>query len=230
MKYREIEHFFSQKRLSRYLLACNNDKRKAITLYRYNLRLAQELLTIVSCFEVSLRNAIDNILVPQFGNEWLKDSISEGGIFTLPILHKTNRTITDALSKLHKQGTYSHSKLLAQMDFGMWKYMYSPVQYNLTHQSLMSVFPHKQRSTPQLHINQSYIFNELDKINTLRNRIAHHEPLCFPTGEAVVYTAYIRGEYQKIQTLFSWMGINSNSMLYGLDHVIKVCDKIDRLI
>lgn len=230
MKYREFEQFFSQKRLNRYLLACDNDKRKAITLYRYNLRLAQELLTIVSCFEVSLRNAIDNILIPQFGNEWLKDSVSQGGIFTLPILHKTNRTITDALSKLCHQGTYSHSKLLAQMDFGMWKYMYSPVQYNLTHQSLMGVFPNKQRSTPQLHINQSYIFNELDKINTLRNRIAHHEPLCFPTGEAIVYTGYIRGEYQKIQTLFSWMGINSNSMLYGLDHVIKVCDKIDGLI
>ena len=92
MKYRDFEHFMSQKRLNRYLQACNGDKRKAMTLYRYNLRLAQELLTIVSCFEVSLRNAIDDILVPQFGNEWLKDSVSPGGMFTLPILHKTNRT------------------------------------------------------------------------------------------------------------------------------------------
>ena len=229
MKYCEFEHFFSQKRLNRYLLACNGDKRKAMTLYRYNLRLAQELLTIVSCFEVSLRNAIDDILVPQFGNEWLKDSVSTGGMFTSPILHKTNRTITEALQKLRAQGTYSHSKLLAQMDFGMWKYMYSPLQYNLTHQSLLNVFPYKQRSTPQLHINQSYIFNELDKINTLRNRIAHHEQLCFPTGQNVINTGYIRGEYHKIQTLFSWMGIDSGSMLYGLDHVVKVCDKIDKL-
>ena len=200
-----------------------------MTLYRYNLRLAQELLTIVSCFEVSLRNAIDDILVPQFGEEWLKDSVSEGGMFTDPVLHKTNRTISEALQKLKFQGTYSHSKLLAQMDFGMWKYMYSPLQYNLTHQTLMGAFPHKQRSTPQLHINQSYIFNELDKINTLRNRIAHHEPLCFPTGQSVIYTSYIRVEYQKIQTLFSWMGIDSSSMLYGLDHVTKVCDRIDNL-
>lgn len=229
MKYCEFEHFFSQKRLNRYLLACDGDKRKAMTLYRYNLRLAQELLTIVSCFEVSLRNAIDDILVPQFGGEWLKDSVSEGGIFTDPILHKTNRTISEALQKLKSQGIYSHSKLLAQMDFGMWKYMYSPLQYNLTHQTLMGAFPYKQRSTPQLHINQSYIFNELDKINTLRNRIAHHEPLCFPTGQSVIYTSYIRVEYQKIQTLFSWMGIDSSSMLYGLDHVTKVCDRIDNL-
>jgi hypothetical protein len=229
MKYHDFEHFMSQKRLNRYLQACNGDKRKAMTLYRYNLSLAQELLTIVSCFEVSLRNAIDNILVPQFGNEWLKDSVSPGGMFTLPILHKTNSTISDALRKLRSQGTYSHSKLLAQMDFGMWKYMYSQLQYALTNQTLLDAFPYKQRSTPQLHINQSYIFNELDKINTLRNRIAHHEPLCFPTGQSIIDTAYIRREYQKIFTLFQWMGIDGSSMLYGLDHVLKVCDNIDRL-
>lgn len=229
MKYKDFERFFSQKRLNRYLQACQGDTRKAMALYRYNLRLAQELLTIVNCFEVSLRNAIDNILVPQFGSEWLKDSVAPQGIFSQPLLYKTRRTIADALKKLRSQGMYSHSKLLAQMDFGMWKYMYSPVQYALTNQSLLRAFPLKQRSTPQLHINQSYIFNELDKINTLRNRIAHHEPLCFPTGQAVVDTTYIRREYQKIQTLFAWMGIDSRSMLYGIDHVEKVCDKIDGL-
>ena len=229
MKYIDFEHFMSRKRLNRYLVACYNDKKRAMTLYRYNLRLAQELLTIVSCFEVSLRNSINDILIPLFGSEWLKDSVSKGGIFTDPLLHKTNRTITDALKKLQAQGKYSHSKLLAQMDFGMWKYMYSPRQYGLTRQSLLGVFPFKQRSTPQVHINQTYIFNELDKINNLRNRIAHHEPLCFPTGCAVIDTSYIRREYQKILILFQWMGIDAHSMLYGLDHVLKVCDKIDNL-
>ena len=94
MKYRDFEHFMSQKRLNRYLLACNGNRRKAMTLYRYNLRLAQELLTIVSCFEVSLRNAIDDILVPQFGDEWLKDSVSPGGMFMLLIsIFAPSRTV-----------------------------------------------------------------------------------------------------------------------------------------
>ena len=168
MKYRDFEHFMSQKRLNRYLFACYNDKKRAMTLYRHNLKLAQELLTIVGCFEVSLRNAIDSILIPLFGGEWLKDSVSKGGIFTDPLLYKTNKTITDALRKLQSQGKYSHSKLLAQMDFGVWKYMYSPMQYNLTNQSLLGVFPYKQRSSPQLNINHSYIFNELDKLTMSR--------------------------------------------------------------
>ena len=39
MKYVDFERFFSQKRLNRYVLACRGDKRKAMTLYRYNLRM-----------------------------------------------------------------------------------------------------------------------------------------------------------------------------------------------
>lgn len=229
MKYVDFERFFSQKRLNRYVQACGNDTRKAMTLYRYNLRLAQEIFTIISCFEVSLRNAIDAKLVPILGSEWLKDSVMPGGIFTTPKLNKTYNTIIYSYNKLYSQGDYSHSKLIASMDFGMWKYMFSPLQYQLTHQSLLGIFPYKMRSTPSLHINQAYFFNELDKVNTLRNRIAHHEPVCFYLRNPIIDTTHIMTEYQKIQTLFTWMGIDSQSMLYGLDHVQKVCDKINGL-
>ena len=229
MKYVNFERFFSQKRVSRYVQACGSDTRKAMTLYRYNLRLAQEIFTIISCFEVSLRNAIDEKLVPILGSEWLKDSVMPGGILTTPKLKKTYNTIIYSYNKLDSQGEYSHSKLIASMDFGMWKYMFSPLQYQLTHQSLLGIFPYKMRSTPSCHINHTYFFNELDKVNTLRNRIAHHEPVCFYLQDPVIDTTHIMTEYQKIQTLFAWMGIDSQSMLYGLDHVQKVCDKINEL-
>ena len=50
MKFVDFEKIVSSKRMSRYLAACNGDTRKAMTLYRYNLRLPQEAFTIVSCF------------------------------------------------------------------------------------------------------------------------------------------------------------------------------------
>ena len=50
MKFVDFEKIVSSKRMSRYLAACNGDTRKAMTLYRYNLRLSQEAFTIVSCF------------------------------------------------------------------------------------------------------------------------------------------------------------------------------------
>jgi len=229
MKYIEFERFFSQKRLSRYVLACKGDKRKAITLYRYNLRLSQEMYTIICCFEVSLRNAIDNVLIPELGQEWLKDSIMPGGIFSIPILHETYCKIYSEYNKLNSKNIYSHSKLLASMSFGTWKYMFSSIQFLQTKQKLLDIFPCKQKSSKEYQINRQFVFNELSKINTLRNRIAHNEPICFKTGQNEIYTDYIINELSKIKTLFSWMGIDSGSMLYGLDHVMKVCDKIDCL-
>lgn len=229
MKYKEFEKVMSQNRMNRYLTACNGDTRKAMTLYRYNLQLSQEVFTIISCFEVALRNAIDNLLMPILGAEWLKDSIVSGGIFTNPTLSKTFDAISRAYNKLQSAGFYSHPKLLAEMEFGTWKYMFSPIQFRLTGSVLMRIFPNKARSTPTMQYNRTYIFNELDKINTLRNRIAHHEPVCFYLHQSVIDTMYILNEYQKIQTLFMWMGIDSRALLYGLDHIQQVCARVNEL-
>ncbi|MBP5715901.1 MAG: Abi family protein [Bacteroidales bacterium] len=229
MIYKNFEKIMSQKRMNRYLVACNGDTRKAMTLYRYNLQLSQEVFTIISCFEIALRNAIDENLSASLGTEWLKDSISSGGIFSNLTSDRTFVNISRAYSKLRSSDTYSHSKLLAEMEFGVWKYMFSPIQFRLTGSRLLRIFPNKARSTPEMQYNHSYIFNELDKINTLRNRIAHHEPVCFFLQQPVIDTAYILNEYQKIQTLFMWMGIDSRALFYGLDHIQTVCARINEL-
>ena len=229
MNFSEFERIISQKRMSRYVDSCGGNTRKAMTLYRYNLQISQEMFTIISCFEVTIRNFIDRELTRVFGEEWLKDSISSDGFLAGQDTIKTFEIVKRAYEKLVDENLYSHTKLLSGLDFGVWKYMFSPPQYRATGQVLLRVFPYKERSTPSCHINQSYIFNELDKINALRNRIAHHEPICFLTNHAVIHTDYIKIEYRKIQTLFAWMGVDSTSMLYGLDHVLKVCDKIDSL-
>lgn len=229
MEYSEFERIISSKRMKRYLDASAGNTRKAMTLYRYNLKLSQEMFTIVSCFEVALRNAIDNMLTLRLGDEWLKKSVSPSGIFASPKIEDTKKIIEKAYNRLCKEGAYSHSKLIAEMDFGVWKYMFSAPQYRATGKCLLKIFPYKPVSTKEKQINHSYIFNKLDGVNRMRNRIAHHEPVCFLLSDAKIDTSYIINEYQEIQTLFAWMGIDSSSMLYGLDHVQKVCNKINFL-
>lgn len=231
MIFSEFERVISPKRMERYLIAMNGDTRKAMTLYRCNLHLSQEMFTIVSCFEIALRNAIDRRLVPTLGNDWLRDSVLPGGIFSSDIrLDETKRIISKSYTRLKRNGKYSHSKLIAEMEFGVWKYMFSPLQFRLTGQCLLKVFPNKPKSSSLIQYNNSYIYNELDKVNSLRNRIAHHEPVCFRHKSPILDTSYILNEYQKIQTLFSWMEIDARSMLYGLDHVHQVCAKINNLL
>lgn len=229
MRYQDFEKAMSAQRMARYLTACNGNTRKAMTLYRYNLQISQEMFTIVSCFEVALRNAIDKKLIENLGTEWLKDSIMTNGIFTQPLLRKTRDIIAFAHHKLQQNHSYTHSKLLAEMEFGIWKYMFSPIQYRVTGRNLLSIFPYKPRSSREMQYNQTYIFNELDRVNSLRNRIAHHETICFASNTSAIDTSYILNVYSKIKTLFSWMGIDSNSLLYGLDHIHQVCHKLNQL-
>ncbi len=229
MKYSDFEKIMSSQRMERYLTACRGDTRKAMTLYRYNLQISQEMFTIVSCFEVALRNAIDRKLSENLGDEWLRDSFMPDGVFTEPILRKTRDIITFAYRKLQQSQSYTHHKLLAEMEFGIWKYMFSPVQYRVTGRNLLSIFPNKPRSSREMQYNQKFIFNELDKVNSLRNRIAHHETICFASRTSTIDTSYVINIYNKIKSLFSWMDIDSNSLLYGLDHINRVCAKINQL-
>ena len=58
MNYKECEVAFSPARLSRYKAACGGDTRKAMTLYRYNVKLCQKYYAVLNIFEIILRNAI----------------------------------------------------------------------------------------------------------------------------------------------------------------------------
>jgi hypothetical protein len=229
MNFSDFETIVSHERLNRYLIACNGDKKKALTLYRYNLQLSEALYSIVNSFEVALRNAIDKNLISNLGSDWLRNAVCEDGIFTIPVLHKTHKIISKAYLNLYHNSKYTHSKLVAEMDFGIWKYMFSPVQYRQIGRNLLSIFPNKPRSSREMQYNQSYIFNEIDKINSLRNRIAHHEPICFITGTNIYSTKYALNVYNKILCLLEWMDIDSAKYLYGIDHVKRVCKKIDNL-
>lgn len=72
----------------------------------------------------------------------------------------------------------------------------------------------------------NYIFNKLDYINRLRNRIAHHEPICFMAGLPIKTVSYIQAEHKRIMKLFTWMDIDGSGLLYGIDHVQKASKMI----
>lgn len=229
MKFNEFQAIISTERLQRYLTACSGDTKKTMTLYRRNLNLSQEVFTLLSCFEVAIRNSIDAVLVAHFGNDWLRDAVMPGGIFDIPACRDSANIIRKAYTRLQRNNSYTHSKLLAEMEFGVWKYMFANPQYRVTGRILLSIFPNKPRSTVQCQYNNTYMFNELDGINILRNRIAHHEPICFALRQPAIGTSYILNAYQRLHTLFLWMGIDSHSLLYGLDHVRQVCKRINQL-
>lgn len=228
MRFSEFENILSSARMSRYLIACGGNTKKAMTLYRHNLRLSQELFTVVSCFEVALRNAINTHCLI-LGDDWLRDgsAIGGGGIFDNRNCRLTASNITDAVQKLNH--AYTHNKLVAELGFGFWRYMFAQHQYTATGRTLLRIFPSKPTSTPAIQYNHTFIFNQLSQINNLRNRIAHHEPICFQIGNPVKSVVYVRQQYLLIQQLFQWMSIDESALLYGIDHISTICNQIDTL-
>lgn len=227
MRFEDFKSIMSEPRINRYLNSVHNDTRKAMTLYRKNLKLSQEMFTIISCFEVALRNAIDKHYTDIFGTEWLSDFVTTGGRFDSYDTIRTKTIIVNAKNKLNS--SYTHYKLIAELDFGLWRYFFAQPQFRAGGQSLLQIFPSKPTSTPAIQYNHTYIFNELAKINDLRNRIAHHEPICFAPSSTTINTSYTRQNYNLILQFFRWMNINEAELLYGLDHIITVCNDIDSL-
>lgn len=227
MKYKEFEDIMSVHRMNRYVTACGGNTKKAMTLYRLNLRLSQEMFTIISCFEVALRNSIDKHYLTILGSDWLRNAATTGGIFDNHRCRITARSINDEIYSLGVH--YSHGKVVAGLGFGIWRYLFAPNQYIQAGSTLLRIFPAKPRSTARIQYNQIFVFNHLAQINDIRNRIAHHEPICFQSGLPIKSTLYIRQHYNLILQFFQWMSIDQSSLLYGLDHINRVCNDIDAL-
>ena len=100
MKFSEFEKIVSHSRIDRYVLACGGDKRKAVTLYRYNIELSQVMFAIICHFEVALRNAIDTIQTAHLGAEWLKDAAQPGGLFDTAATRTDYTNIRKSYDKL----------------------------------------------------------------------------------------------------------------------------------
>jgi hypothetical protein len=227
MRYTEFTDVMTSSRMGRYLTACGGNSQKAMTLYRKNLKLSQILFSVISYFEIALRNAIDKHYKNTMGNYWLQNAAAAGGVFDNGHCYHTRASINEAIRKLSH--TYTPNKLVAELGFGFWRFMFASQQFRACGRTLFQILPGRPRSTPQIQYNNTYIFNQLAIINNLRNRIAHHEPICFTPGQPVKDTSYARRHYSLILQLFQWMGINDASLLYGLDHILLICNQIDDL-
>lgn len=227
MRYNKFAEILSSARMSRYLIASNGDTRKAMTLYRLNLKLSQEFFTVISCFEIALRNKIDDQCILNFGNNWLRDGAQANGIFDSQNTILTKRNINDAVRSLG--ASHSHNKLVAELGFGFWRYLFAQRQYSATGRILLRIFPSKPISTATTQYNQNYVFNQLAKINKFRNRIAHHEPICFINSQSIKDSTNARQHYGVILQLFQWMNINESELLYGIDHIDRYCNQLDNL-
>lgn len=222
MKYEEYENAFSAARLNKYLYACEGNKDKALKLYRLNIKLCQKLYGVLNVFEIVLRNAVHEHYKRYFSNpDWIKAQLSEGGMLSLAPKKDEAACI---IQNLLDSGKYSPDRVVSSLSFGFWTHLFTKHPFSKGGKSILSIFPNKSKP-----LGQRVIFNELMRIKAFRNRIAHHEPICFDqTG--FVDTVYARSNYMLILRYLFFLGYKESQILYGLDvQPDAIFNKIDAI-
>ena len=222
MNYSDYETAISSVRLNKYKLACGGDTNKAINLYRYNIRLGQKFYGLLNIFEVVLRNAIDRHYREYFNNvDWIEEQLRPGGMLHM---YTQRETVQKCIDSLVQQGKYSQDRLVSLVSLGFWTYMFTKVPFRLGGQNLLKIFPNRYPG-----MGQKAIYKEMLQIKDFRNKIAHHDGICFDRN-CNKCTDFSRYHYGLVIKYLQFLGYNMNELLFGLDVVPdSIMKKIDEL-
>ena len=202
MTFNESQIIFSKARVQKYVRACGGDKRKAMRLYRYNARLSQDFYGVLSVFEIALRNAINDHYIITIGKDWIVTEARPAGL-----LEHEAVEVQATESAYRKEGVYSHDKMVGSFTFGFWTYLFTKRNYRVGGKTLLQIFPSRPKGTTQ-----KSVYSDITAIREFRNRVAHHEPICFDKyGE--VNTAYMQKHYQLMKDYLGYMGWNAENIL-----------------
>ncbi|MBJ7594874.1 MAG: hypothetical protein JF886_08430 [Candidatus Dormibacteraeota bacterium] len=168
---RILEGFLSPERLRPYRSAVGGDLDAAIRLYEWNTQVGAGFLEVLGHLEVVLRNALDGQLrawhaARHLAGEWYDDPLG----WLEPHRAEDIREARDRLRRDAKAET--PGRVVAELSFGFWRFLLGRrYQTSLWAQVLRHAFPHLQ---PQ---RRSDVYEPIQELNGLRNRIAHHEPI-----------------------------------------------------
>ena len=222
MKYREYEKAFSAARLNKYLHACAGNTIEALTLYRYNVKLCQKFYGMLNIFEIVLRNAIDAHYRSYFSDaDWIRHQLAPGGMLEF---HPQKPVVLQAINDLDRRGRYSSDRVASSVTFGFWTYLFTKVPFRRGGQSLLKIFPNKTTG-----VGQRTIYNELLSIKDFRNKIAHHEAICFDSSGAKD-SSMAKQQYASILKYVNFLGYTENHLYFGLDVLPNsILESIDKL-
>ena len=213
-----FERAVSKPRLNRYLTAYNGDWKQAQRLYLANLRVSQELYAVISVFEVALRNAIDDHYKQRFmttdgSSEWLRTQSGVSGFLSNVALAKGGFQSRENVKKViaNLGAHYTHDKVVSELSFGFWKYMFATKEFAAAGSTLLRIFVARPHG-----VNHTNVYNRLDAINRLRNRVAHHQPVCFDKMGNVSLDTTLQA-YNYMLDILAWLGFNTKILLRGID-------------
>ena len=174
----------------------------------------------MNIFEIIFRNAVDRHFRTYYNDpNWIEHQLQAGGMLAY------SPQKADALkhiNELKKKGILTPDKVVSAQSFGFWTYMFNKIPFNAGGKKILDIFPNKQ-----VGLGQKAVYNELQDIKQFRNRIAHHEPICFDaSGNRNM--SYAQTNYQQILKYISFLGYSDKQFLFGYD--IQTKELINKIL
>lgn len=169
----KLESALSKERLDTYreILPPNTSFIELIGLYNANTAISEALMGSIQIMEISVRNSIHRKLAKDYGVEWYignKIGLDKAGNQLVQRLKNRYQSVpkfasSEALSQ----------KIISELTLGFWTNLFRR-QYEdpLWRKTLRSAFPHVGGP-----LTRGQVYQYLDKIRRLRNRISHHEQI-----------------------------------------------------
>jgi len=163
----EIETALSPERFSRYVTWADGDHERAVELYTLNAKLSEALYLPLQMLEVVLRNRVHTVLAVARHEDWFHDE----GMLLLPV---QKEQLSKAIADIQEDGRPATAgRLVAALTFSFWTSMLSPAYETLWQTSLHQI----ARREDGKGLRRKDLSGPLTPIRTLRNRVAHHEPI-----------------------------------------------------
>lgn len=187
-----------------------NEDPSALNLYLWNAQISGAFLAPLHICEVVVRNAVANALEPKYGAKWAWSPAFEQSLPFLPGKYSPRQDLVNARRKAHTVG-----KVIPELKFAFWQRMFtSRHDVRLWETYLLQVMPGLDASKPVKQLRR-LIYDDLEEIRALRNRIAHHEPI-LTRNLADDFTRITRLIAYRSQVTADWMTSHHEKQLQAM--------------
>jgi hypothetical protein len=218
-----VHKALSEQRMEAYATPADGDEVDRVARYLWNMALASALQGSLHVFEVTLRNAIYNMSVKLIDTSklrlpdvqcWLD---ADRSTLLYPQEAADVQRAKSRLSPDPRRRTPGH--LIAKLGLGFWVQLTSRV-YNelradgpkLWPRGLPLVFPYRwppgSKKVVPSHRDREMVFDTLQPIRKIRNRIAHHEP---------IWDRNVGATYDTLLGVLGWMSPKMVAAVAALD-------------
>ena len=195
--------------MSTYLAAAGGDREKAFHLYAWNTATSAAFYGPLQGLEVALRNAIHRQLAGCYGAAWY-DNPAAG--LDAGCLERIDNAKKELARARHAAGP---PRIVAALSFGFWISLLgsggrnpagrkADYERTLWRPALRGAFPHHAP------LRRKQAHSPLDYLRTLRNRIAHHEP---------IFARRLSEDHQRILEVTGWISPGVRTWIEGHSRV-----------